>query len=386
MPLPLKYHWRNLFVRKVTTTLTVLVIAVVVGTLTWILGFTSALRGALAVAADARKVIVLQRGANSETNSSISPEEFNRLSQLSGVEIISPELYWQTQLPRLRDGGRTRANVALRGVTEAAFQAHPNVRLLGANLAPGEPQVLVGQAAAEQFQGLEIGASIPLGIGENRQYRVVGYFSAGGGPMESEIWLYLPSMQSAYQRNGYSSATLRLAEGVAPGPLIEQIGGAAIQLGAQTEREYWSAQTGTIVVYQVVCYILVGMMSLAAVFAIANTMFAMVSGRAREVAMLRTIGYQPRQILTGFVLESVLLSLLGGVLGVLGCAAWLTWVGRTKDMFGANTFTTMAFEIELTPWIAGIALAAVAVVGALGALAPARRAARLQVVAALREA
>src|SRR5262245_18115682 len=106
-------------------------------------------------------------------------------------------------------------------------------------------------------------------------------------------------------------------------------------------------------------------------------MYAMVAGRTREIAMLRTIGFSGRQILTGFVLESVLLSVIGGVLGCLACQAWLSFVGSTKDMFGANTFTTLAFQIRLTPLTIGVALLAVVLVGVIGALPPALRASRV---------
>jgi putative ABC transport system permease protein len=384
--MPLAYHWRNLFARKFTTLLTVLVIAAVVGTLTWILGFVVALRDSLAVASDPAKVIVLQRGALSETNSSISPEEFNRLSQLDDVETVSPELYWQTQLPRFRDAGVTRANVALRGVTDAAFKVHRNVRLLGASFSTGSPEVIAGAGAARQFRGLAVGDTLKLGFGENRDFKVVGHFSADGGPMDSEIWMYLPAMQSAYGRGSYSSAALRLKPGADAAATIERVGGSAIQLAGQREATYWQEQSKNVRIYQTVCTILVSMMALAAVFSIANTMFSMVAGRGREIAMLRTIGFSRGQILRGFVVEAVFLALLGGVAGCAGCAVWLALTGSAKDMFGANTFTTMAFDVRITPMIVGLALTSVAIVGALGALFPAYRASRTPVVQALREA
>lgn len=393
MALPLSYHWRNLFVRKTTTLLTVLVIGAVVGTFAWVLGFALALYDSLAVASDPRKVIVLQRGATSETNSAISPEEFNRLTQLtdverdpnSGRELISAEMFWQTQLPRVRDHGATRANVAVRGVTETAFLVHRNVKRLGATFSSGAPEVIVGLNAAKQFSGLNIGDTLRLGFAENREFTVVGYFSAAGGPMESEIWAYLPLLQSAYSRTGYSAASLRLREGVDPAATIQQVAGAAIQLGAQTESGYWRSQSSMVLFYQAVCCVLIGMMTLAAMFSVANTMFATVAGRTREIAMLRTIGFSGGQVLRGFVVESVLLALLGGIAGCVACWAWLQFVGNTKDMFGANTFTAMAFEIHMTPLIVLISLAMVAVVGVLGAVFPARRAAQTQVIRALRE-
>ncbi|HEY3245263.1 MAG TPA: FtsX-like permease family protein [Phycisphaerae bacterium] len=391
MALPLSYNWRNLFVRKTTTLLTVLVIAAVAGVLTWMWGFAGALRRSLAVAGDPHTLIIIKNGATSESNSAVSIEDYNKLSQLSDIahdaagEILqSPEMMVQVSLPRVRDQGRTFANVAVRGVTFAAFKVHRNVRPLGAVFGTGVPEVIVGQAAAQQFD-IKIGDTLSLGYGGDRGYKVVGLFSADGGPLESEIWGYLPALMNSYNRTMYSSANLLLTPGTDPQHTVEQIKGPAIQLTAIPEPEYWQSQAAFIRVYLRIAYALVGIMGVAAIFSIANTMFSSVAGRTREIAMLRTIGFGGRQILLGFLIEAVFLALMGGALGCLGCAAWLRFVGSTKDMFGATTFTTLAFQIRLTPMIIAGALLAVSAVGMLGALFPARRAARVQVVAALRE-
>lgn len=394
MALPLSYHYRHLLVRRTTTGLTVLVVAAVVSTLAWMLGFAAALGASLSVSSDRDKLIVLKPGATAESNSAIAIEDYNKLSQLadlardpdSGDALLSPEMLVQVSLPRLRDAGRTRANVAIRGVLEIAFKVHPRVRLAeGRMFDVGSREVIVGRKASEQFAGLALGESVSLGASSNRDYEVVGIFTADGGPMESEIWGYLPSLMDAYNRSMYSSASLRLAPGASAAAVIERIEGPAIQLRALTERDYWDSQAMLIRVYLGIAYTLVFIMGLAAVFAIANTMFASVAARTREIAMLRTIGYSGWRVMGGFVLEAVLLALAGGVLGCAACWVWLTFVGNQKDMFGATTFTTLAFEIHLTPLIVAAALAAVSLVGALGALMPAWRAARLEVVGALRE-
>lgn len=394
MALPLNYHWRHLFERPTPTVLTLLVVAAVVSTLAWMLGFADALRRSLSVASDDGKLIVLRRGATSETNSAIPVDQFNRLTQVVGIArhpdtgrpLISPEMVVQVALPRLRDRGRTTANVAVRGVDEVAFAVHSRVRIIeGRGFRSGQREVIVGRRTAEQFAGLRVGDSLDLGYGAHRGYTVVGVFTADGGPLESEIWGYLPSLMDAYHRTAYSSASLRIEEGADARRVIEQIGGPAIELSAQTEAEYWSGQSAFIRAYLGVAYVLVGIMALAAVLSIANTMFAAVAGRTHEIAMLRTVGFSPGQILRGFVLEALLLSMLGGLLGCLACLGWLRFVGNTKDMFGATTFTVQAFQIHLSPTIAVAAMVAVAIVGALGAHFPARRAARLHVVTALRE-
>ncbi|MBK8266858.1 MAG: ABC transporter permease [Planctomycetes bacterium] len=394
MALPLSYHWRNLFVRKNTTILTVLVIAAVVGVFTWMIGFRGAVNQSLSVAGEERKIIVLKKGATAESNSAIPIDEYNKLGQLNSVEKnpatgqprFSPEMIIQVSLPRLADGGMTFANVAVRGVTDDAFVVHSNVKELGTRFSVAEREVIVGVAASKQFGGLNIGDIVNIGFGGDRGYKVVGYFSADGGPMESEIWGYLPSLMNAYNRTMYSSVSLRLTPDADPKEVIAQIEGPAIQLTGKTEKDYWKEQTKLTQIYLFVTGALVAVMSIAAVFAIANTMYAVVAGRTREIAMLRTIGFDGYTILRGLILESVMVSLMGGIIGCLGCAAWLEIAGNTKDMFGATTFTTMAFEIHLTPVIVVAAMIMVTLLGVVGALMPGLRAARLEVLTALREA
>ena len=394
MAVSLSYHWRSLVARATTTTLTVLVIAAVVGTLGWMLAFAVAMRDSLSLACDERKLIVIGRGATSETTSTLSVEDFNKLNQLTelardartGAALLSPEMLVQVALPRLRDNGRTQANVAVRGVTQRAFEVHRVVKPLGPIFSTGAQEIIVGVRTAQQFGGLKLGDIVNLGYGSDRGYKVVGYFTAGDGPFESEIWGYLPSLLNAYNRTRYSSAALRLNDGADAAAVVREIDGPAIAMTAQTERDYWSKQSALIRVYVTIVGALVVVMTIAALFAIANTMFAAVAGRTREIAMLRTIGFRRGQILAGFVLEAVLLALLGGLVGCLACGLWLEFVGRTKDMFGAMTFTSLAFEIRLTPTIVVLALGIAALVGALGALVPAWRAARVRIVTALREA
>jgi len=394
LALPLIYNYRHLLAHKTTSVMTVGVIAAVVGLFSWLLSFSSALDASLAVAADENKIIVLKQGATSESNSAIAVEDYHRLDQLTGVArdektdraLISPEMMVQAYLPRVRDGGKTFCNVAVRGVTDMAFKVHRNVRIVeGRRFGTGSPEVIVGVQASKQFGGLGIGQSVSLGSGNDRAFTVTGYFSAAGGPMESEIWAYLSPLMNASHREMYSSVFLRVKEGVDPQEVIKRIMGPAIQLKAQTEASYWRLQSMGIRGYLLVASLLAAVMGLAAVLSIANTMYAMVAGRTQEVAMLRTIGYPKRAILMSFLMESALLSLTGGIIGCLGCMIWLATIGNTKDMFGFFTFTTLAFEIGLTPKAALIALVSVTLVGMCGSVFPAWRAARIPVVSALRE-
>ena len=393
MALPLSYHWRNLFVRKTTTLLTVLVVAAVVGVFTWLVGFSESVRRSLLTASDPQKLIVLRPAATSESNSAIPVEDYNKLKQVTDLArepeslepLISPEMMVQVALPRLRDQGRTWGNVALRGVLPIALQIHTNVETNGKMFAPGSREVLVGATAAKQFGGLEVGQKIQLGFAGDREYTIVGHFTAHEGPLESEIWGYLPSLMNAYNRSMYSSVHLRLTPGADSAKAIEEIKGPAVQLEARTESQYWQEQSANIEKYLVWARRLVRCMAMAVVCSIAITMYATVAGRASEIAMLRIIGYSRAQILAGFMLESLLITALGGIFGSLACLGWLGFMGNTKDMFGTSSFTTLAFEIQLNLATVLWTLGSVVAMGVAGAIFPARRASRIQVIQALRE-
>ncbi len=394
MSLSMAYHWRNLLARRTTTLLTVLVVAAVVATFTWMFSFTLALRKTLAVAGDPEKIIVLRRGSTSEAQSAITVAEFNRLSQIAeiargegGTLLLSPESLVQVNRPRRRDQGASRANLAVRGVLPIALQVHRNVRLSAGRLfREGSQEVIVGAAAARQFIGLEVGDQIELGFAGDRSYVIVGHFTADGGPLESEIWGYLPMLMNTYNRTQYSSASLRLAPGTDVPSTLNQIEGPAIQLAGLTESAYWSSQSRIVNIYLAVAAGLVIVMFVAAVFSVAITMFAAVAGRVREIGMLRTLGFQRAAILSGFMIEALMLSLLGGALGCGACAVWLHLAGGEKDVYGTSTFTTLAFDIHLTGWTVLGSLACVVILAVAGALAPAWRAARVNIITVLREA
>lgn len=395
MALPFAYHWRNLFVRKTTTVLTVCVVAAVVATFAWMFSFAVALGDTLAVAGDPLKLIVLRGGSTSESQSAIAIPDFNKLSQLteaavderSGRPLVSPESLVQVSLPRKSDGGRTTANVAVRGVLDVALQVHSTVKITtGRWFDSGVREIVVGEAAARQFSGLEVGEVLELGFGGDRAYTIVGRFSATGGPLESEVWGYLPSLLNAYNRTMYSSAAVRLRPGSDARAVIAQIEGPAIQFGAMTEAAYWEEQSKRITGYLMVAYVLVSVMFVAAVFAVAITMFSSVAGRVREIGMLRTLGFSRTAILGGFMLEAVMLCVVGAAVGCAACAGWLAVFGGTKDMYGTSTFTTLAFDIHLRPVTVIGSLGCVAMVGLVGAFAPAWRASRLHVIEVLREA
>lgn len=390
MALPLSYNWRNLFVRKLSTTLTFTVIVVVVLVLAVLLSFAAGIRASLAASGNPANILVLKPGATAESTSFILPPEAERVVQTPGIArddagqlLISRELCLQTSIPRKGPKG-TMANVPVRGVDEMAFVVHSEVRIIeGRKPVPGALEVVVGKAAADRYANLHIGGEISLGRLGNRLCTVVGIFEAGGGSLESEIWGPRTIIADSYGRPFSTSVVVRLADPATAEAAIDYINGPAVNLEARRETKYYeelAAKTREIVGLTTV---LVGIMAIGAIFAVANTMYAAVDGRRREIAMLRTIGFPRRAIMAAFVIESLLIC---GIACIVGLLLSLLVSGSRQDFLSDATWTVLAFELRITPGILVSALLLSLAVGVIGAVAPAVRASRVHVIEALRKA
>jgi len=389
MALPLSYNWRNLWVRRLSTSLTLVVVTVVVLVLAVLLSFSEGIRASLASTGTVENIIVLKPGAMAESTSVMMPNELapitgapNLAVGTSGEPLISRELSVQASIPRAANEGM--ANIAVRGVDPIAFEVHPEVRVTaGRCFEPTQLEVMVGKAAAQRYVGLAIGDSVRLGRDNNREYRVVGTFEARGGAFESEIWGPRTSLLDSYRYSIASSVTLRLADAARAAETLQYLNGPSVRLNAKREIAYYNELTKQASDISFLATVLVGIMAIGAVFAVANTMYAAVDGRRREIAMLRTIGFSRRTIILAFLIESVLVCLCGCVAG-LGLSLLLN--GVKQDFLSAVTWTVLAYELRVTPQILGLGLGLSLVVGVAGALFPAVRAARIGIIEALRKA
>ncbi len=388
MALPLNYSIRNLLHRRLAVGLTVLCIAAIIAVFAGLLAFADGVQRALTVAAQPDVVVALKQGATAETNSMITPDEFNLLTALTqlrrdGNEVYaSPEIMVQTSLSRRGGAEDVLANVAVRGVDPIALKVHPQVKIVeGRTFNTGNYEVIVGKAAAERFNGLAVGAQIPLGFQQNDLFTIVGIFEAAGGPFESEIWGYRSNIANVHRRTAPSSVYLRVADPAQKQQVIDTVQGPTIRLTAKDEQQYYADLNINGKWLIAITFSLILFMGTGAAFAVANTMYAMIAHRTREVAMLRAIGFRPRSILFALLTEALLLALFAGLLGT---AAALTLSGRSQDMMSAG-FTTVAFKFYVSPQTIAVSILAAAAIGVLGALFPALRAARLRITTALRE-
>jgi ABC-type antimicrobial peptide transport system permease subunit len=246
----------------------------------------------------------------------------------------------------------------------------------------GVPEVIVGRPISQRFAGCALGETVRFG---SREWKVVGIFEAGGSGFESEIWGDGEILAPAFNRRGYSSLTLRLADPLSGLAAIErQISGdPRLKIDIRHEDDYYKGQSEQLAtVIRAVGFFLVAVMAVGAVFGALNTMYAAVGARSKEIGTMLALGFRPQSILLSFLVESVLLCLVGGV---LGCLLALPIHGMTTGTTNWASFSEVTFKFRITPGILVSGLVASIVLGVIGGYFPARNAARRTVSEALRD-
>ena len=360
-------------------------IAGVVGVLVAMLAMGEGFSATLKQTGNDDTAIILRGGSQAETNSVITRDQVPLIATLAGLRkdakgraIISPELSQVVNLPTASSG--EDANAQFRGVSEEAWAIRPQIRMIeGRKFGVGLRELIVGQGAKNQYRGLDIGKQVKLG---NQSWTVVGVF-ASGDAHDSEMWTDIETLSSAYNRRAYQSVTVGV-EGKAG---FKQLTAALandprLKLDALTTRDYYSKQSeGLTRLIKILGTVIGTIMAIGAVFGALNTMYAAVAGRAREIATMRAIGFRGTPVVMAVMLETMLLALLGGVLG--GFIAWAIFNGYSVATLGAN-FSQVVFQFKVSPELLWSGLKWALGIGLVGGLFPALRAARLPVTVALR--
>ena len=391
MAIPLKYNLRNLFVRKVSTGMTVFVIALVVTVFVVIMSLVEGIKKTLSKSVSDRNVLVMRVGAQSEMQSFVTTAQIETLKTLPGVErsghgdpLASPELVVLINTPK-RDG--TKTNVQIRGVElPVAFELRPTLKLVrGRMFHPGTDEAIVPESVAERFANADLGNTLKAG---SERWTIVGVFDARSTPYDSEIWVDRHNLEGQIKRGpGASSVTLRTSDAAARDRIIASVkGDQRVKLEGKTEKKYYAEQMQTAAPIKFLAYLVGVFMAIGASFGAMNTMYAQVTARTREIGTLRALGYSRRSVLVSFVFESLVLSFLGGIAGVLLAVVMVRTI--LTGPVGTNNFRTFSdilFNFEITgPLMIGGMIFAVAM-GLFGGFFPAFRAARLKIVSALRE-
>jgi putative ABC transport system permease protein len=386
--IPLGYTLASLRARWPSALVAVVGIAGTVAVFVAMLALARGFQAAMLASGSPDNAIVRRAGATSEMYSVFGLEQLRAVedatvvARADGVPLVSGEVVVVAALP-LRATG-TDANVQVRGVTPRVLKVRPQLRVTeGRFFRAGMAEVVVGSHARHSYAGLELG--MPLRFG-GREWQVVGILDAGGSAFDSEIWCDADLLNAAYQRplGIVQSATVRLRDAAELGRLQATLAqDPRLTVEAESEVAYYERESRLLRGLILGLGLLVaGVMGVGAVFGALNTMYSAVAERSREVATLRALGFGGGAVVLAFVVEALLISLVGGA---LGCVAVLPVNGLTTGTMNWSTFAHLAFAFRITPGLLGVGLGFAVAMGLLGGLPPAIRAARLPVAAALRE-
>ncbi len=386
--IPVKYNIRNLRMRWVTTTLTIIGTALVVASSCVLFGMVEGLQRSLKVSGDPLDLIVLRKGANNETGSYLETSKVIEIATLNGIARDSDgrplcvgEL---VNIPVCERSNGSRANLIIRGVDDPISRTlRPEIKFVeGAMFQPKKGECIVGLPISGRFKGTRIGET--LKCGERESYRVVGIFTAGGSAAESEVWVDRRDLEQNTGREGFvASVQLRATTPEALASIQETIQkGPQYNLVAMRESDYYKDQQVTGTVLLVIGSFIAISLSIGAMFASANTMFAAVKSRTREIGTLRALGFSRSDVLICFLGESILLCSLGGILGWLATIPMSAWTFGTSDI---NSFAEKTIRFRFGPLVFLVAFAMTTVMGVFGGLFPALRAVKLDIIKALRE-
>ncbi len=391
MALPLRYNFRNVLVRWRTTLFTILGIAAVVAVFVLLRGMARGIERSSGNTGDPRNILVVRKGSQAESGSLVTREQFRTLQYFDGIAknergepVISAELVMIVSAPRRAGAGE--ANTLLRGVTAGGMELRPQVTLKeGRWFVPGKREVVVAQRLASRFAGFEIGGSIKAGPD---RLTVVGHFDGTGSAFDSEAWMDADEARSIFDRDTYSSVLLRPRDEAALTNLVARIqADKRLSLRAEREVDYYSKQTMTAVPIKYLAGMLGVAMSIGAVFAAMNTMYASVAARTREIGTLRVLGFSRAAIVVCFLVEGSFLAMLGGILGsalAWGVYAFVVVRGINFGTMDFQSFAETVFQFRVTPDLMLLGVLFSVAIGLAGSLFPALRAARLPVISALR--
>ena len=366
--------------------MTAMGVALVVMILFLLLGFVSGLRMTMLRAGKGDNWIALSRGVTSEPGSYVTLEQYEIIRarpelalSASGDALVSPEMVTAFN-PEADAPLRVSDFTYLRGVRPIAYQVHSGIRVSAGRFpAPLQPELIVGARLAAKFPGLATGRRIQLG---RSQWTIVGVFSDGGSTRESEVWGDLDALQQdVHFGHGFSAIHLAIKPGSEANFVSALESDPRLLLDAMPEQRFYAQQSHVADQMRGLGLVLAGILGVGAVFGGMNTMYSAVSRRTREVGVLRALGFSRVSILAAVLFESVLLCLLGGLLGeALGVAlAWAT--GLSARLMSIEA---MIFAFTLTPAAFAAGLGAACLIGALGGLLPAWRASRIPIVDSLR--
>jgi ABC-type transport system, involved in lipoprotein release, permease component len=384
--IPYAYILRNLWARKLTTTLTAVGMALVVFVFATVLMLSEGLKQTLVDTGSPDNVMVIRRSAENEVQSSVSREQAAIVEGLpeiayaaNGQRLASKESVVLMVLTKR--GSDKPSNVTIRGLSPTGLLLRPQVRIArGRMFRPGTSEIIAGAKIAQGFVGASLGERLRFGL---RQWTVVGIFEAGNSGFSSEIWGDVNQLMQTFRRNSYSSVIFKLTEPQVFYTVKSRIeNDQRLTLEAKGETVFYAEQSELMANFlRILGMTLSVIFSIGAILGAMITMYASVANRTAEIGTLRALGFQRHSILRAFLLESLFLGLIGGIIGLIIASSMQFLTISTMNW---QTFAELAFRFTLTREIIFQSLFFALLMGFLGGFLPAGRAARMNIVDALR--
>ena len=371
--------------RMGSSSVIVIGIAAVVGVIVAVFGMTRSLSQALVDTGRPDRAIVLRGGAQNENSSTLLVDAIATIKNAPGIArsgsgdaAASAEMLASVNLIRREDG--VQAAVGVRGVEPTSATIRPEVKIIdGRMFQPGLREIIVGRGANHEFKSLGLGDHVGL---RDSVWTVVGVFESGGDANESRLLTDAQTLMSAYKRTAANSVTVLLASESSFDEFKTALTtNPTLSVSVERERDYYQRQSENANSFFSIVTSFVGFfMALGALFGALNTMYSAVSARTVEIATLRAIGFGAGGVVSSVLVEALLLSLTGALIGA--SVAWLLFNGNQVGI--GNNVGTLVFQMRITPALLGTGVLMACAVGLLGGLLPALRAARMPVATALR--
>jgi putative ABC transport system permease protein len=386
--IPIVYNLRSVRARWTSAIVAVLGIAGTVGVFIAMLSLARGFKATLVSSGSENNAIILRAGATSELTGGVTLDSVKIIQDAPGIAhgtegpLVTPEIVIVAPIPLISTG--TDANVQIRGVSKNVLEIRRQIKMVeGRMFTPGLAEVVVGKNATKSYTGLTVGKKIGLG---SVTWNIVGVFDAGGSSFDSEVWADAHLLGPAYNRgeNFFQSLTVRLASPDSLSQVRDALtADPRLNVDVTREIDYYSKQSNRLtLLITILGGLVAAIMAIGAVFGALNTMYSAVSERGREIATMRALGFGGPAVVFSFVLEALLISFAGGV---LGCLAVLRLNGYTTGAMNLQTFSHVAFAFMITPELMVKGIVFALIMGVLGGLAPAIRAASLPISHALRE-
>lgn len=388
MKIPFSYVFRNLWTRKLTTLLTAAGMGLVVFVFAAVLMLDAGLKRTMVGTGSYDNVVMIRKGAETEIQSGVSRDQASLVESIAniardvdGKPMVSKESL--VLISMQKKGQHRGSNIITRGLSSMGLTLRPQAKIInGRMFREGSSEVIVGRNVNEQFDGAEIGQTLRFA---GRDWTIVGVFDAQKSAFDSEVWGDAQQLMQAFRRVAFSSVIAKLSDSDKFDEVAGQVDG-DIRLALETKREQLFYEDQSRALSTFISYlgvVLSVIFSLGAMIGAAITMYSAVATRTGEIGTLRALGFRRPSILAAFLIESLLLSFIGGLAGLF-FASFLQAI--TISTLNFQSFSQLAFGFILTPKIVIQTIVFSLFMGLVGGFLPAVQASRMKIVDSLRAA